>query len=288
MVYWFDDILDLTQTKSVLSTTCFDENTVLRTINGEKLIKDIQPGDMLVDGDQVTAVFKLSSAGEIMYNYEGIIVSGSHKILTPLGRCLSVADHPKSKSIDNYCKPYLYCLSTMSKTIKIGNHFFSDWDEVDYFDWENIKNRMVSHLPNNSQSGDIHTYLDSGFSGMTLIELLNGKYVPLQDISVGDRLKNGEKVLGIVCIDATNLSSIKRYNIKGEDIICSPNILFIDNDLGNMTTLKLNGKDLFGQNRLYHLITDTNFFTIKDIIFYDYNGFIEKMIEGHELLFPSF
>ena len=66
-----------------------------------------------------------------MYHYNNIIVSGSHQLMTPGGKCLPINQHPHSYLIDDYNKPYLYCLSTSTKMITIGEHVFSDWDEVD-------------------------------------------------------------------------------------------------------------------------------------------------------------
>ena len=133
----------------------------------------------------------------------------------------------------------------------------------------------------------MHKYLESGLGGKTRIILQNGKFVYLKDVRVGDYLRDGEKVLGIVLIDGNNLL-IKKYNIKGNMITCSPNVPFVNDNLGNVTTLKMEGQRVYGENKLYHLITDTTFFTIYGIKFHDYNGVVEKMIEGSEILFPSF
>ena len=181
----------------------------------------------------------MSALRENMYNYNDVVVSGSHKIMTPLGRCLSVSEHPSSKYIIDYTKPYIYCLSTTSKIITIKGNIFSDWDEVDDLDWKHIKKRAYPYFPPNSQKSHIHEYLESGFSGDTPIKLENGDIINLKNIEVGDSLINGEKVLGIVSIDAKDLV-VKEYNIKGNLITCGPNVPFVDN-LGNVTTLKMQG-----------------------------------------------
>jgi hypothetical protein len=286
MVYWLNVILDLTETQATPAQSCFDENTIIETMNGCKFIKNIQTGEILADGSRVTAVFKMTSAGEDMYQYENIVVSGSHPLITPLGKCLYIANHPKSKYICDYSKPYLYCLSTTSKIINIDGHIFSDWDEVDDFDWKNIKMRAKNYLPSRPCKQHIHKYLESGLHGETLIELQDGKVLPLKNIQVGDNLKHGVRVLGIVKIASEDLV-VKEYNIKGNSIIGSPNVPFIDN-LGNTTTLKMLGKRIFLDDSLYHLVTDKKYFTIYDITFYDYNGVIEEMMEGPRILFPSF
>jgi len=70
--------------------------------------------------------------------------------------------------------------------------------------------------------------------------------------------------------------------------VCSTNVPFVNDNLGNMTTKKLRGERVFLEDQLYHIITDTKFLTIKGIKFHDYNGVIEKIMEGPQFLFPTF
>ena len=288
LTYWFEKILNMTTSESVPKASCFDEDTIIVTQEGEKPIKDIQAGDILEDGSRITAVFKLSSEGEKMYHLGNVLVSGKHPVLLRNDSWISVADHYLSKKIIDYRKPFIYCLSTTSKKIKIDNFIFSDWDELDKGDWLNIKKTAKNHLPKNPQREDIHTFLESGFIGSTNIEMEDGRSVPIKDICVNDKLRFGEAVLGIVEIDVGERTVIKKYNIGGISIIGGPNIQFVDDDLGNMTTLKMKGKRVGYVEKIYHLITDTKFITINGIKFYDYNGMVETLLEGSYLLFPHF
>ena len=287
LTYWFGKILNLT-TGSVPKASCFDENTIIMTNEGGKPIKDIQPGDILEDGVRITAVFKSTSEGESMYHLENVVVSGKHQVLLTDGSWISVADHYLSKEIIDYRKPFIYCLSTTSKKIKIDNFIFSDWDELDKGDWVHIQKTAKNYLPENPQKGDIHTFLESGFIGSTEIEMEDGRSVPIKNISVNDKLRFGEAVLGIVEIDVCERTVIRKYNIGSTSIIGGPNIQFVDDDLGNMTTLKMKGKRVASVEKIYHLITDTKFLTINGIKFYDYNGMVETLLEGSYLLFPHF
>ena len=287
MVYWINYILGLTQPNSVPPSSCFDENTPIMTHKGLKPIKEIVPGEILADGAKITAVFKMTSEGEDIYEYEKVIVSGSHKIMTPCGKCVSVSSHPQSRLLSGYTKPYLYCLSTTTKTITVNGVVFSDWDEVDNHDWHNIQNRAEEYLSSTPERKEIHTCLESGFGGETEVLLRDGSRKYIKEISVGDYLKNGEKVLGIVRILADDVV-VKKYNIKGNWFICSTNVPFVNDNLGNMTTKKMEGKRVFLEGELYHIITDTKFLTINNVQFHDYNAVIEKIMEGPKLLFPSF
>ena len=285
LTYWFGKILNMT-TSSVPKASCFDEDTILMTNQGGKPIKEIQAGEILADGSRVTAVFKLSSEGETMYHLGNVLVSGKHPVLFRGDSWISVADHYLSKEVIDYRKPFIYCISTTSKKIPIDNFIFSDWDELDKGDWLNIQKTAKNYLPKNPQREDMHTFLESGFIGSTEIEMEDGRSIPIENICVNDKLRFGEAVLGIVEIDVGGETIIKKYNIAGTSIIGGPNIQFVDEDLGNMTTLKMKGKMVGSVEKIYHLITDTKFLTINGIKFYDYNGMIETLLEGPYLLFP--
>ena len=287
MTYWFGQIYDNTY-KSAPSSSCFDENTKIDTMTGPKCIKNINTGEILSDGTRVTATFKLSSKGEQMYKYHNIVVSGSHQIMTPCGKCISVFEHPHSRRITGYHKPYLYCLSTTSKIININGIIFSDWDEVDNMDWANIQRRAKEYLPIDVHKEHFHKYLENGLGALTPIELLNGEERFIKNIKIGDILSNKTRVLGIVEVDTLNLDAVKKINIKGNAIICGPNVPFFDRNLGNVSTLRMGGSKISSAEKLYHLITDTGSFNVRGTKFYDYNGVIEKMIEGPDILFPSF
>ena len=287
IVYWMNYILDLTQPNSVPPSSCFDEDTMINTCKGEKSIKELIPGEILADGAKITAVFKMTSEGEDIYEYEKVIVSGSHKIMSPCGKYVSVSSHPQSRLLSGYTKPYLYCLSTTTKTITVNGVVFSDWDEVDDYDWQNIQNRAEAYLSSIPERNEIHTYLESGFDGQTEVLLFDGTKKDMKNIDVGDYLMNGEKVLGIVRILADDVI-VQKYNIKGNNFVCSTNVPFVNDNLGNMTTKKIKGQQVFLKGELYHIITDTKFLTIQGVKFHDYNAVIEKIMEGPKLLFPTF
>jgi len=279
MAYWFGKIYDMT-VGDVPKASCFDENTIIKTKEGDKHIKEINVGDILDDNSKVTATFKLSSAGEKIYRFHNTIVSGSHSILTNKG-LVKICDHPKSVLIEEYKKPFLYCLSTTTKQIRINGVCFCDWDELDDNDWRVIKRKAFKYLPFSPQKSDIHQFLESGFVQETPIELEDGRVIAIKDICVNDRLRFGSTVLGIVEIE--NNSIIKKYKIHGYHICGTSNLQFIDNNLGNMTTLKKKGNKIYYTDKLYHLITDNKVVAIHGTKFYDYNGMMETLLEEYFL-----
>ena len=116
---WMIHILNLTS-RSVPSKpgrpACFDKNTSLKTINGEKSIKNIRPGDILSNGTKITAIFKCALNNQSMYKIDKTIVSGSHKIFHKELGWINVDQHPNAKLVEHYHEKYIYCIDTMAST----------------------------------------------------------------------------------------------------------------------------------------------------------------------------
>ena len=283
IAYWTNKIYKLTLDK-VPTTTCFAGDTEISLKNGKKFIKDIRIGDIMHDGGRVTSVLKLASDHEFLFSHHGIVVSGYHKILVN-NRYISVKDHPDSIRIPN-CESHLYCLNTTTGTINIDGIIFSDWDEVNKQDWQIISKKAKNYLPKDPTREDMHKHLNSGFVKDTPIELMGGASISIDKVHVGDILKNGERVLGIVKIDGRDVYGLKELVFDGVRIRGGPNICFVDHNLGNMTSLDTRRTTPFSADELYHLITDSKYFMIHDIKFYDYNAAVESLLEGPYLLFP--
>lgn len=284
---WTSHILNISSRRVPGKPSCFDENTIIETMKGKEKIKNIKSGTKLKNGDRITGIFKLALNNLDVYKLGGIIVTGCHKVFyEPLG-WIDVCDHPNSIKIEKYRKPYIYCLNTESKRIYIGNHKFLDWDDLEPIDIIKLKN--LRYISRRGSMSEIHRYLESGLNGEIIIELENGNSVKLQDIKVNDHLRFGERVIGIIEIDTKNID-VKKYKFKTFSIIGGPNIHFKDSDLGNFNTLKING-EIINKNKpekLYHLLTDTGFFTVDGYKLRDYNSAIENILDIRDKLFALF
>ena len=257
---------------------CFDENTIIKTKKGDVNIKNIKIGDILSNGDIVTASLKiLFKKGEKMYKLNNVVVSGGHYVLHN-NNWILVSDHPDRITINNYDKDYLYCINTTSKRIFINDTVFMDWDELELKDikkminWRYFKEEDIQKL---------HSFMDSGLTPFTKINLFNGITKNISDIKVGDTLDMGEKVIGIV-------------KIKGDDMTLHNNYINNQKISGVNLYLKLNTNSLanfrkrvFGgrYKTLYHLITDTKTFHINGVEVYDYNAAIENILDMRDKFF---
>jgi hypothetical protein len=220
---------------------CFDENTEFILLNGEtKKIKDLQLYDVLINKSIITTTIILDTKNETMYSLNNIIVSGEHPVLYN-NKWILIKEHPRSKIIKNYDKPYIYCVNTNNKLIELNHTIFSDWDEV-YSNLNNIKDFISKIKKNNNfytfnSFNDIHLYLDKGFQEEQQVELFDGSSKKIMDIQINDKLINGEVVYGIV---------------KLKNIFCLEEKI----------------------NYLYSLLTDKGTFKINNEIIDDYNSCI--------------
>jgi|TARA_R110002073_G_scaffold4066_3_gene27262 hypothetical protein len=284
MKVFMDDVMSLSTGSPPSIPSCFAEETIISLAGRKKKkISSIKVGDKLADGSIVTGIMELSSSGQEIYKLDGVTVTGNHSIYHEEKGWIRVYEHPRSCSIDDFREPYVYCLNTNTKTIKIGKNTYADWDDLDDMDISELRVNCADYglLPREFKNKDIHTYLDAGLHEFTLIELEDGQSVNIKNICVNDILRFGEKVVGIVKIDATDIIGVYEYILEdGSKIKGSGNIQVKDPSLGNFNTFDLEGKEISNTKYLYHLLTDRGDFVVNGIRLGDYNSGIEKYISS--------
>jgi hypothetical protein len=239
-------------------SSCFDKDVKVKMDNGQfKNMKDIQPGDILENGNRVTAKMQLNASGIRMFNIRGIIVSESH-IVKYGDKWLPVINHPEAQEIRGYSEPYLYCVNTNSKEIIINELLFTDWDEI----YDDTITTVLETIPTNifekdrrRQCANIHRYLDVGFDKDMSIDLIDNTNKKIKEINVGDILLSGETVYGVVEIETSEMAKMNKLD---------------ELSLGNTC-------DTLMQERLYHLLTTNNVFSSGGQIIPDYNEHIDKI-----------
>tara|TARA_Y100000992_G_C21228399_1_gene474155 strand:- start:457 stop:1281 length:825 start_codon:yes stop_codon:yes gene_type:complete len=248
--------------------SCFDQDTMIIMKNGDKkAIKNIQVGEELEDGGKVTAVFKLSAHHQKMFNVDGVIVSGAHSIRED-GKWVKVADYLSSKPIlTEYQNLYLYNLNTTTKEIPINGKIFCDWDEItpeiEGKLWSSIGKvvcvdlvrediRKYRHSKNKDKSF-IHKYFDGGFDKNSLISMSKNRTKSISTVKIGDKLKNGGVVYGIVRIDKQGII----WSTSSESLEKTE-----DNEI------------------VYHLLVNSNTheFEVDGIPVLDYNDYLDSAV----------
>ena len=247
IIYFMTEVLHI-KTSAIPKLRCFDENTQIQMLNGkQKFIKDVNVGDKLQDGSYITAKIKVSANNPRvkMFVLNNVIVSETH-LVKYNDKWIRVIEHPNAHNI-NYHKPFLYCLNTSNKIIKLNNMIFSDWDEI------NDKNISILDKENkyNGNLENIHKYFDDGFEENTFVSLIDTinqrkEIKPIKEINIGDVLENGAIVYGLVEIDTRKL---RKYDN-------------IDNR----------------PNKLHHILTNDGTFMLNLKNVKDYNNLIDKFI----------
>lgn len=267
---------------------CFDENTELILKDKSiKKIKDLQIGDVLIDGSKITGLMKSSTEDHTFYNLDNIIVTGTHRVYNENEGWILVREHPKSNLILKYDKPIMYCVGTDSKLFTINNTIFGDWDELDNSDIVELYKNASHILPSYFMREHIHKYLDGGFIGGTKIELKNKKEINIEDVKVYDILKNGAKVVTTVKLDAKDLIGVYEYYLTDKVITGGPNLEIVDKDLGQIDTTKINGIKIKSPKYIYNLVTDIGTFYVNNICFCDYNSTTDKYLKNRKREFKS-
>ena len=250
---------------------CFDGDTLLLMKDGtHKPIKNIVVGDVLSKDGIVTSKLRLDSKNVDMYKLGNIIVSGGHRVYYE-NRWIFVREHPDVICIKNYENEYIYCINTNSKKIQIDLYEFLDWDELYGRELTNLLNRVKCDSPS-----AIHSYYNGGFYSNVMVEMNNGKRKEINKIKIGDLLKGGSKVIGLVQILGKNLGQNKD-SLRKDGINVYPIFFYKDRNLekyiGEKKWADNNGQDL------YHLLTDKKSFYIVDEKYYDFNSCIDLYLK---------
>ena len=278
---FMSDVLKLSSESLPSVPSCFSGDTLieLKMQLNKKTIEKIEVGDVLKGGEIVTAVMKFSSKGQAVYKVKGVKVTGEHRIFHDTLGWIKVKNHPDSVLITDFEEPFVYCLGTNKKTFKIGEQLYSDWDDIDERVFRNLK-KFCSEIYSYK---DIHTYLDNGIMGSSLVKLNTGENIPIVDVKIDDVLANDVKVLGVIKIDASDVRGVYDYKytnknktISGFNVnVCLGKIEIETNGIG----IETNEIEDHREKHLYQLLTDKGYFIVNDITIRDYNYGIDKYTE---------
>ena len=236
------------------SPSCFTKDTLIRASdNTLYTINSIPLGTNLGKGGYVTAVLKLDASRETMYKLRNITVSGSHKVRHNK-EWIYVRDHPEAVVVSNFRDKYIYCLNTTKKIIPVGDFIFQDWDEMD----DNLLKKCGCE-----NEEDVFENLENGFHPNTKLNVKSRGKVEIKNIEIGDILKSGEKIVGLVKIK--NNKALIEYN---EGFLGTAQFSFLQN-LGIVSATNEQ------TDVLYHILTDKGYLHIKEQKLMDYNWNID-------------
>ena len=126
--------------ESLNNALCFHPDTLITMEdNTEKYIKDIELGDIIVNGSRVEGTMKLHNVDckgdiknkfyKIESNKRSIYVTGEHLVLDKnKGQYVKVKDYERS-TLTNKSSEVLICLITSDHRIIIDDQIFWDWED---------------------------------------------------------------------------------------------------------------------------------------------------------------
>lgn len=270
---------------------CFAGNTLINLKDGKALeIKSLKIGSVLHDGSIVNGVMKLSAYKQDIYSICGIVVTGNHSIFHETMGWIIVKDHPESSLVVNseFKEPFVYCINTSTKTIKINNLTFSDWDDLDDKDFSELMQRSPLSKSKTFTTSDVHKVLGAGFHEESSIIMNNGDVKNISQVMVNDVLCGGQRVCGVVKLSGKDIISGVRNNIvlfhntrsvKNKTLRSTGNIMVDDSVFGikNTSDMEVDGEIIF-PSYVYHLVTDTGSFVVNDVLVKDFNSSIENYL----------
>jgi len=302
---FMSDVLKLSSKSLPSVPSCFSGHTLIEldcddsnsnSNSNKKTIEDIEIGDVLKGGEIVTAVMKFSSKDQDIYELKGTIVTGEHCVWHNTLGWIKVKNHPDSLFIIDFEEPFVYCIGTDEKTFTINGQLYSDWDDIDKKVYKCL-HRFCSEIYSYK---DIHTYLDNGIVGSSLVKLKTGESIPIVDVKVDDLLANDVKVLGLIKIDATDIRGVYDYTYLNKTIsgfnvnVCLGKIEIETYGIGIETNeidaneIDANEIEDHREKYLYQLLTDKGYFIVNDITIRDYNYGIDKYIEWSKSLHNAY
>ncbi len=114
---------------------CFIPETPILMKTGVTLqIQSIQLGDILIDDSVVEAVLQVPGNNEFLYEYNGIYVSGAHRVWSQERKeFIPIKEEPLARKT-THTVPVLWSLITSTRIIPIqgfhGRILFADWEEL--------------------------------------------------------------------------------------------------------------------------------------------------------------
>lgn len=263
--------------------SCFAGSTPVDMLDPpdfKKPICEVELGDNLKDGGVVTGVFKMSASGQTIYNLNGVIVTGEHRVYDlDNKKWINVKNHPQSRVVTDYSDPYVYCLNTTTKMFFCGANIFSDWDDLD----EKVRADLAKTglLPHNFVGADVHACLDTGLCGEMLLPLEDGvTFKPISEVQVNDVLLNGIVVKGEMRVLGDDLGVYRHdfntntNNDKQEIRVLATKQLHVQTT--NSETIHKTTFTHRHCSTFYQLLTDEGYFYLNDEIkIRDYNSGID-------------
>lgn len=183
---------------------CFDPATPVQKADGSWVpIVDLQIGDVLASTPTnptptVTSVFAFDGSKTPMVQIGDVSVSASHYVQYR-GQWVSAEEHPDA--VPTVSLDALTCLNVSGHEFLVGRSGLvaADYDEHEDEDTVEATQRLALRALNGCESTDpVVADYALGISPSTTIRMANGDLKPVGDLRLGESVKNGGVIKGLV------------------------------------------------------------------------------------------
>uniref|UniRef100_A0A6C0ENI0 Uncharacterized protein n=1 Tax=viral metagenome TaxID=1070528 RepID=A0A6C0ENI0_9ZZZZ len=247
---------------------CFDRNTPIHITETTTLpIYKLSLNNTIYKGGKITGIIKVLTNYTSIYNYNNVIVSGSHLVFyNNKWKRIETTGSPIAKP-NSISSNILYCLITENNLIYSSGTTFSDYPETYNKEITRLNNNTVINYLNGTNIKPIkddHLYY-WGFSPETMLKIGNNM-VAIKDVCIHNSIK-GVLVIGLVELDGKDKIL---YNYNG--IITTGSQCVYEKGIWIRVYQSIHSEKLdYKLDKLYHIITDTNIISINNILFRDFS-----------------
>jgi hypothetical protein len=187
---------------------CFDPATEVEVVGrGPTPMSEVKVGEVLQGQHTVEGVMRMTSSGTDVYDLDGVLVSGYHKVYFSEGNeWIYVKDHPRARLVTDYASPELVCLITDTHEIPVAGLRFVDYEEVE--DCAEIEELVWGGC-----EPVIPEDQNTGVAAGTHVLLWGGGSKPIEEMQVGDRLVDRDLVQGVIELDTAEYK--EWYRVSG-------------------------------------------------------------------------
>jgi hypothetical protein len=191
---------------------CFAPDTMIEMSDGSfRKIASLRIGDLLAGGARITSTYEFAGFETSMVYLNGIHVSGNHSFYLPDGSTCSASDHPLSVPAPSIER--IYCIATTNHRIPVGSLTMGSLVKLVATDYEECSDPGVIEQAQKaalrSLNGSVFGSGSVSVEGQTCADYSLGldpdalicvelKYKKLSEMSVGDPLAGGARVVGLV------------------------------------------------------------------------------------------
>ena len=185
-----------------LGEFCFAPDTPIRLADGRvKPIRYLRMGDRLAATPQnpspiVTSVLRFDGSKTPMVRIGDVLVSAEHYVYTE-GAWMPARRHKDAVSVESI--PHLVCLNVTGHQFLVGESLVvADYDEHETEFAVRKTQQIAMKALNSSDENSYVADYSLGIDEHALVEMEDGTWTSVRHVGVGDRVKGGGKVLGVV------------------------------------------------------------------------------------------